>query len=435
MATNSGTAANNAAAAVPRPPPDRVFFLSEIIGARVMLRGKKIGSLADLVIMETGKVPEVRQVVVARPFGKPPLTIPWEKVASMENRELMVDVPDVKEFEGEPAENAVLLRDHILDKKVLDMEDREVEMVYDVKMVLSHQRLYATDVDTSRYGLLRRIGLAGLANFIYSLAEKIKDQTISWTYIQPLPTQIGSFRGDVKLNILRDKLEGLHPVDLADILEDLDPDQRRMIFDGLSHEQASDTLEEIEPMVQRELISTLGKDKVVQLIDLMTPGQAADLLSVLPSPESAEILGSLKAENAKKVRAILEKQEEKVINFTTAKILKFPANMTVGDAQNGYDRAAKGKDVIMYLYVVDSVDRLLGVIDIKELLLAPDNAPLKDVMVDTVISLTPESTLKEASDVFARYDFRAIPVLDDQDRILGVVPYRDVMSLTHHFLE
>jgi magnesium transporter len=420
---------------VPRPPQDQVFFLSEINGARVMLRGKKIGTLSDLVIMETGKIPEVRQIVVTRPFGKTALLIPWEKVSSMEDREIRVEIGEMKDFEGEPAENAVLLRDHILDKKVLDMEDREVEMVYDVKMVLKNQRLYATDVDTSRYGLLRRIGLKGLANFIYSLAEKIKDQTISWTYIQPLPTQISSFRGDVKLKILREKLEGLHPVDLADILEDLDPDQRRMIFDGLSQEQASDTLEEIEPMVQRELVSTLAKDKVVPLIDLMTPGQAADLLSVLPAPESAEILASLKAENAKKIRAILEKQEEKVINFTTAKFLKFSPVMTVEQAQNEYDRAAKGKDVIMYLYIVDSVDRLLGVIDIKELLLAPDHAPLKDIMVDTVISLKPDSTLKEASALFDRYDFRAIPILDDQDTILGVVPYRDVMNLTHHFLE
>src|SRR5512136_2341201 len=133
----------NNTATHPRTPLDRVFFLSEIIGARVMLRGKKIGALSDLVIAETGKVPEVRQIVVTRPFGKPPLTIPWERVGSMENRELVVDIPDVKDFEGEPPESTILLRDHILDKKVLDMEDREVEMVYDIKMVLKNQRLYA----------------------------------------------------------------------------------------------------------------------------------------------------------------------------------------------------------------------------------------------------------------------------------------------------
>ncbi len=427
MVNNAGTG--------PRMQPDQVFFLSEMLGARVMLRERKIGTLMDLVIMETGKIPEVKQVCVSRPFGKPALIIPWEKITSITNRMVVLDLDDMKAYEGEPTEHAILLRDHILDKKVLDMEDREVEMVYDVKLVLKHQKLYATDVDTSRYGLLRRIGLKKLANFIYRLADTIKDQTISWTYIQPLPTQISSFRGDVKLKVLREMLEGLHPVDLADILEDLDHEQRLMIFSELDHEHASDTLEEIDPAVQRELVSSLKKDKVVQLIDEMTPGQAADILSVLPSQESTEILGALKKENGRKIRAILDKQEQKVINFTTGKFLKVPPETTVEQAQNEYPQAARGKDVIMYLYIVDPEDRLQGVIDIKELLQADDRAALSDIMVTTPISLTPESTLKEASALFARYDFRAIPVTDGEDRILGVVPYRDVMNLTHHFVE
>ena len=122
--------AANDTSPVPRFQPDQIFFLSEIIGGRVMIRGKKIGTLSDLVIMETGKIPEVRQIVVTRPFGKPALLIPWETVSSMEDREIHVEIGEMKDFEGEPAENAVLLRDHILDKKVLDMEDREVEMVW-----------------------------------------------------------------------------------------------------------------------------------------------------------------------------------------------------------------------------------------------------------------------------------------------------------------
>jgi magnesium transporter len=89
----------------------------------------------------------------------------------------------------------------------------------------------------------------------------------------------------------------------------------------------------------------------------------------------------------------------------------------------------------MYVYVTSDQDVLLGVIDLKELLKADDKALLKDVMVENVISLSTESTLKEASQNFARYDFRAIPVTDDQNRLVGVIPYRDVMNLTHHFLE
>jgi Mg/Co/Ni transporter MgtE len=108
--------------------------------------------------------------------------------------------------------------------------------------------------------------------------------------------------------------------------------------------------------------------------------------------------------------------------------------MTVGQAKYGYPKLAKNMVVIMYLYVVDDQDRLLGVIDIKELLKADDTAFLKDIMVEHVIRLSPENTLKEAATIFVRYGFRAIPVTDENNRLIGVVPYRDVMNLTHYFI-
>jgi magnesium transporter len=208
-----------------------------------------------------------------------------------------------------------------------------------------------------------------------------------------------------------------------------------MLFSSLDHEHASDTLEEIEPTIQRDIIASLSTEKVVQLINEMTPGQAADILSVLPHDEANAILGAIKGENAKKVHAILEKQEENVLHYTTQKFLKFSPETTVEYVQNDYPRHARDKDVIMYVYVVDEQDTLLGVIDLKELLKADDRALLKEIMVENVISLSTESTLKEASQSFARYDFRAMPVTDQKNRLVGVIPYRDVMNLTHHFLE
>ena len=262
-----------------------------------MSKGKRIGKLSDIVIKEGGKIPEVTHIYVTRSFGNPPLMIPWEKVASLATTETVVDIETIKQYAGEPEKEAILLKDHILDKKILDTEGREVEVVYDVKLVLRNNKLYVSDVDLSRYGLLRRIHLGSVANFIYNLAAKIKNQTISWTYIQPLPTQIGSFRGDVKLNILKEKLSEIHPVDLADILEELDSEQRTMLFNQLDTEKASDTLEEIDPIVQRDLISSLKKEKVVQLINEMTPGQAADILAVLPYADAKPLLRSLKQDN------------------------------------------------------------------------------------------------------------------------------------------
>ena len=167
----------------------------------------------------------------------------------------------------------------------------------------------------------------------------------------------------------------------------------------------------------------------------MTPGQAADVLSVIPHEDAGEILAALNPDNARKVRAIMEKQEEKVIHYTTQKILKFLPETTVEYVQNDFPGHARGKDVVMYIYVVDGSDRLLGVVDLKELLRADDKAPLSAIMTENVIALNAGSTLKEASQEFERYSFRALPVTDDDNRLIGVIPYRDVMNLTHHFLE
>ncbi len=406
-----------------------------MLGAKIFLNDKKIGSLFDLMIVETGKLPQVRYFVITRPFGDPPLLVPWECIMTLEPQKLVINIDDLKKYESSPPEDAILLRDHILDKKVLDTEDTEVEVVYDIRLVERNAKLYVTEVDTSKAARLRRLGLGFLSRVLAPRKDPEDSGAISWMYIQPLPSHISSFRGNVKLKILKATLAEIHPVDLADILEELDHDQRVMVFSSLDNEQASDTLEEIEPHVQRDIISSLSVEKVVQLVNEMTPGQAADILSVLPSSEALVILEDMNKDNAKKIQSIIGKQEEKVINYTTQKILKFSPDTLVEYVQNDYPRHARDKDVIMYIYVVDTQDTLLGVIDLKELLQADDQALLKDIMVENVISLNTESTLKEASQSFARYDFRALPVTDGRNRIVGVIPYRDVMNLTHHFLE
>jgi Mg/Co/Ni transporter MgtE len=290
-------------------------------------------------------------------------------------------------------------------------------------------------VDLSRYGLLRRMGLKSLASFIYRLANSIQDQTISWTLVKALPAQIGRFKGDVQLNVLKEALSDMHPVDVADILEELDHDQRLQLFTELDPEQASDTLEEINPNVQRDLVSSLEKSKVAQLIDDMTPGQAADVISVLPTSDAEDIIELLDPENARKVRAIIDHQEENIMDFTTQEFLSFGPDQTVEQVLTQYRQAARGKDVVMYLYILDVENHLLGVADIKEVLQADDDALLKDIMTENVITLDVETTLKEALRMFTRYSFSALPVTNAEGKIMGVVPYRDIVGLKHHFVE
>ena len=415
--------------------PIQDFLLTDIIGVDVVLNGKRIGKLSDIVVVDRDKVAEVTDIIVTRPFGNHSLIVPWPKVKSMTAKVIVIDLENVTKYEAEPPEGSILLKDHILDKKVLDMEDNIVEIVYDLKLMMKNNRLYVTYVDSDKHARLRRVGMRRLAEVMRKRAGETEDVMIPWFYVQSMPTDLSSFKGDVRLKVLKEKLNDLPPVDLADILEELDHDQRLAVFHQLDTEQASDTLEEINPNVQRSLISSLRREKVAELIDLMTPGQAADVLAALPSMDAREIIDLMNEDNAVKIRSILEKQDENILNFTSLNFLAMFPDETAEQARSEYQSIAKSKDVVMYIYVVDENDKLLGVLDIKELLKADEKALLGDVMVKNVISLGLDSTLRDASRIFARYDFRAVPVTDDEGRIVGVVPYRDVMKLTHHFVE
>lgn len=412
------------------PRPETVFFLSEVTGKKVILNGKKIGRLSDIIIVDGDKAAEVTHILVERSFGYPSLLIPWAKVGSL-NSVITINIENIEQYEGKPTKNMVLLQDHILDKKVLDLEGNEVEVIYDIQLVLRNNKLYVSAVDSSRYGLLRRIGLKGLASFIYNLASKIKNDTIPWMYIERLPEQITSFAGDVKLKVLKEKLSEIPPVDLADILEQLDHEQRVAIFKQLDSSHASDTLEEIEPRVQRDLISSLKREKVAELLNQMTPAQAADILSILPVSDANDIINLLDAKSSRQVQMILQDKDQKNVDFATSKFIKFPPGTKVQEVIDRLRTIAADKDVIMYIYIVDENNTLLGVVDLREMLQAKTEDKLEDIMITRVRSLNATSTLYDASEMFKHYGFRAIPLIDDNNRILGVITYKDVMNLKH----
>ncbi|MHB8668282.1 MAG: magnesium transporter MgtE N-terminal domain-containing protein [Burkholderiales bacterium] len=402
------------------------FFLGEILGRRVYLKSERIGRLDDLVIVETGRIPEVTHLIVSRSFGYPSLLLPWDRIALISNTEIVADVLKAAEFEKLPPAGSILLKDHILDKKILDMDDHEVEVVYDVKLVLQNGKLYASEVDFSRYRLLRRLGLKKLANFMVAHNEMA---TVSWMYVQPLPEHIGSFSGSVKLKVLKEKLHDIHPVDLADILEELDSQQRMAVFSELEPEHASDTLEEVEPRVQRELISAMKREAAARLINEMSPAQAADILAILPTVEADEILKLIDKDSAPMVQQIIEGHDENVLLFATQQYVKMPESARAREALSDYREIARKMDVTMYIYVADEKNTLRGVVDLRQLIVAEPEQMIGEIMTDNVIALSPDDTLQDAVDMIGRYGLRAIPVTDNDERLLGVVTFDDIKGL------
>jgi len=408
------------------------FWLTDLRGIPVYLDAEKIGTLSDFVIVDRDLVAEVTHLRVARPFGQEPYFVPWRRVHKLTARGVVLDdLGDRSALERSP-EAAVLLQDYIVDKKVLDIEGREVEVVYDAVLAIIRVHLYVVAVDLSRRGLLRRIGLGWLVRL---LGGALREHSVGWGVVEPLPERLGSFEGNLKLKVLKEELGRMPAQDTARILEELTNDHRLAIIEGMGVEQASDTLEELDPRTQRDLIATLDKEKAARLVKEMTPGQAADVLAVLAASERESILALLEGETAAKLRSILDKQEELAIDFTVSGFLRFDPETSVEEARTEFRQAARSKGQLTYIYVVDGQGVLLGVVDSKGLLLADDDKKLREIMSPRVVSLAPSSTLKQASELFARYLYRALPVVDARGKILGVLPYRDVVGLRHRYVE
>lgn len=405
------------------------FFISEIIGRKVYMKStiEQLGRLSDMVIVETGKLPEVSHFVVDRPYGYPSLLLPLNKLTLISKAEIVFDVSGPAEYEGLPAEGAILLSSHILDKKILDMDDHEVEVVYDISLDYQGGKLYVSEVDISRRRLLRRMGLRKLADWLSE--QNNEDTMISWMYVQRLPEHIDAFKGHVKLNVLKENISEIHPVDLADILEELDGEQRIAVFNEIEPEQASETLEEVEPRVLRDLIRAMGKRQAANLINARSPAQAAAMLAALPSAEADELLPLINLESAEKVQKIIDHHDENILLFSTQKFMKMPESTKVDEVMTDYRKIARNMDVIMYVYVTDEHGTLKGVVDFRELLAAEPDQLLGEIMVNNIISLSPEDTLSDAVEMFSRYEFRAIPITDAENKILAVVSFRDIRGI------
>jgi magnesium transporter len=405
-----------------------VFFMSEVLDAPVLLKsGLSIGKLKDIAIKINGSLyPEATHIVVSRKWGRPDMLIPWNNVWEVNEHQVVVDVSENLDH-FVPAlgsmEDFVLVNEKMMDKKIIDMEDREVEVVYDIQLVYADGKLYLTHVDASRAGLLRRIKLGFLNKWLFG--KKESPDLVPWNYVH-VPADLGRLKGQLRINVQKEKLKDIHPADLADILEELGHKERMEIFDGLDTEKAADTLEEIEPRVQRELIKSIRQERIGEIFKSMTSAQLADLFSILPNEEAQKFIESLDSEKARKVRAILSQREENVSSLVSRTYVAFPGDITVSEALDRYRKEALDRAVIMYTYIIAEDDTLLGVLDVRELIQADPAALLEDIMVKNVISVEPDDAKDDVEALFKKYLFRAVPVVDAQDHLIGVIRFKDV---------
>ncbi len=403
----------------------RFLYFSDLM-KRPVCAGKirdRLGKVTDLVFALKEPYPEVVGIYLEHGWGKPTEFVPWERVLRIEDDAIFVLPPEpgpqYPPFTDQPG--WIMLDKHLMGRTILDMDGRRIEVVNDVHLLEAKGRLLLIHVDTSFNGFLRRWGLGRI--------HGIKEDLISWKYVQPLSLEDVAATDKVSLSVTRRQLKELPSEDLADALEELTGTEQQALFSALDSEKAADTLLEAEPRAQRQLIANLRKERARQILGEMTIPQLANLFSVLPHDDTTEMMALLPAETVRRIKTILAEREAKAGDLLSAEYVAFPKEAKVRDALAFIRRSGLEPYHVSYIYVVAPEGKLLlGVVDVRELLLTGDETPLGEIMASPVVAAEQDDTQEDLEQIFTKYHYRMVPVVDAQDHILGVIRYKDIMK-------
>jgi sporulation protein YlmC with PRC-barrel domain/CBS domain-containing protein len=332
-------------------------------------------------------------------------------------------------------EGLFLLERDLLDQQVIDINGRKVVRVNDVDLQVEPQKdpshpnpvLRVLSVDVGARGAVRRL-LRGVAPKValHALLGKIPPRSIPWNFVDLIETDPAR---RVKLKISHEGLATLHPADIADIVEDLAPDERQAVFQTLDEETAAEALEEVEPKVQKAIVESLDSGRAADIVEEMDPDAAADLLADLPEERTEQILVQMEPEAQQDVVELLEHSEETAAGRMTTEFLALPVSGTVQNAIDTMRLFEGGIEAVSTIYLVDSHGTLVGAVPLARLVLAQPSTPLRSLTQEP-LTLAHEGVAEiEVAELFDKYNLVTLPVVDEHNKLTGVITSDDVISM------
>ena len=229
---------------------------------------------------------------------------------------------------------------------------------------------------------------------------------------------------------LRDILVTMNPIDVAGLFDDLEEKQIPVMFRLLPKEQAAETFVEMEPDAQQLLIQGFSDNELREVLDELYVDDAADLVEEMPANVVRRILAQADPEMRQSINQILRYPENSAGALMTMEYVSLRPEMTVEEAILRIRRQGVDKETIYTCYVLDRDRTLLGIVTVKDLLLAEsDDTEIREIMTEAVISVNTQDDQEEVAKMFSKYNFLALPVVDTESRMVGIVTFDDAMDV------
>ncbi|MCL5104569.1 MAG: CBS domain-containing protein [Armatimonadetes bacterium] len=402
------------------------MYLSYVLGQSIKdPDGRELGKLEDLVASPAPHLPVISAVVVRVGRGQA-RNVAWESIgydADTERFSLAVPVDQTVEYSF--TDEDLLLKTNMMDKQIVDVHDYRVVRVNDVRIEPSGDRLYLVGVDTGMRGLLRRMGLMHVADALGRLFKiRPSSQVIAWHDVEAFERGVGR----LKLKVSAERLSALHPSDIARILNELDPDQRTEVMESLDIETAAEVLTEVHPEVQASIVENLEDERAADILEEMEPDEAADVLGDISADRREDILEEMEPEEAEDVKELLVYEDQSAGGLMTTEYVAISREKTAQQAIDTIRELEPSAETIYYLYVVDSSEHLVGVLSLRDLIIAKPYTPIEDFMVTNVIHVHLDAGVEEVARAMSDYNLLALPVVDDENRLQGIVTVDDALE-------
>jgi magnesium transporter len=401
-----------------------MIYLSKAIGRPVLDgNGESIGTIADLIVAVGDRYPPVTGLVVHT--DRREIFLPWASVERFDaaGAKLRTRTIDIGKFRQRADE--ILLRGDLLDKQIVDIDGRKVVRVNDLRLDEVEGSLHLVAVDVGASGLLRRLGIERpFRRLARSVRIPVADRYIDWEDVDPVESSVAS----VKLRVPHRGLAELHPADLATILEQLTPRDRLGVLASMDDETVADAIEEMEPEAQVDVLEDLEPERAADVLEEMSPDDAADLVADLSDESREEILALMEHDEAAEVQELLGYPEDSAGGIMTTEYVAVTDELTTIQTIDRLRELEPDAETIYYVYVTDDAEHLVGVLSLRDLIVANPDAPIRSVMREEPVAVDVLADQDEVAQVVARYNLLAVPVVDSDGVLRGIVTVDDAID-------
>ena len=391
--------------------------------------GRPLGRVYELAVLPADDAFHVHGLLLAKAGKRDRTLLPVRSVVRGRGR---LELRDGATTEAAPDERGYLLLERdLLDQQIIDVHGHKVVRVNDVDLLWQtstggETELRIQQVEVGSRGAVRRL-LKGLPDrAVWRMAERFGANSIPWEFVD-LIDRDPSRR--VRLKIEQDRLQKMHPSDLADILEDLAPAEREALFISLDEEVAAETLEEIEPKMQQSLLAAIDSERVADIVEEMDPGAAADLLNEMPEAESDRILEEMEPEERREVEELLEFRGDSAAGRMTTEYVALGEGATVEHAAEALRGFEGDAETITDVYLLDATGKVMAAVPVVHLVLAGAESLLAELPHGHMVCCHVETAGRRVAELFDKYNLRSMPVVNGDGEMVGVIHAEQVIAL------